>query len=639
MLAASKRSASDPGPALVMLFAVTLGLVLRLAPGLRDPGIEFQSDAAFHARMVRAVLEKGALPERDRLGNAPEGRDVGALLPPGLYHTGAVFHRVLPWGNVTGESGRRALEISLMVFVALAGALVAVPVWFATRAISRDARGAACAALAIAVLPSSLDRTFGYSLRHDALGTLLIVTHLAFLLRTLRRTGRVSDSLGAAFALAAALAVWRMALAIPALEAVFVLGRVAWRGAEAEVREAFVPTALVATLMCFPLRYLAVMRYALSFPSLLVVAAALATLLPVLRPGRSRPPWRLAMVVGLVAFPWVAALVAAAPSPLAPIVRLLAARASGARSTPDPITSLMLGVQEPFALSPLALFSAQQLFAAGVWFVAAPLVLLWGRGRAGIARAAPAPALLAFLALAFTALTLLFQGNAVLAAPVVAIVLGWVWAMLLRAPAGSTSGAASRRGSPKRRARFALCLAFMACLSATAVAGSMLALSRRSRLESDFAAALRFLREHTPPHARVASPWDLGFDIESTGERATLVDGLFESPLDQRRILELNAAFMAPGTDSLARLCLRLGADWVLVPPGERLETVARLTNQKLAEDLRNGVPPEGADLNRALVRLMLPDAAAAPFDPVFASGAWRVYRLGSGAALVRSEP
>jgi hypothetical protein len=637
MLAAKKRSA-DPGPALVLLFAVTLGLALRLAPGLRDPGIEFQSDAAFHARMVRAVLASGALPARDTRGGAPEGRDIGALVPPGLYHAGAAFHRLLPWGNVTGENGRRALEISLMAFEALAGALVAVPVWFATRALARDARGAACAALAIAVMPSSLDRTFGDSLRPDALGTLLIVTHLAFLLRALRRTGRVTDSLLAAFALAAALVVWRVALVIPALEAIFVLGRVAWRGVEAEVREAFLPTALIATLLCFPLRYLAVMRYALSFPSLLVVAAALATLVPRLGPGRSRPPWRLAMLAGLIALAWVAAVVCAVPSPLAPILRLLAARASWPRSTPDPITMLMLGVEEPFALSPLALFSPQQLSAAGVWFVAAPLVLLWGRGRAGIARAAPAPTLLAFLALAFTAMTLLFPANAVVAAPVVAIVLGWVWASLLRAPAGSPSGAASRRASPKRRARFAIQLAFMACLSATAIAGSMLALSRRSRLEPDFAAALRFVREQLPGDARVASSWELGYDIESTGERATLVDGLFESPLDRRRVLELNAAFMAPGTDSLARLCRRLGADWVLVPPGEKLETIARLTNPKLAVDLRNGDPPEGADLNRALVRLMLPEAAA-PFVSVFASGSWRVYQLSGGSASIRSNP
>ena len=635
MLAATKRSASDPGPALVMLFAVTLGLVLRLTPGLLDPGIQFQSDGAFHARMVRTVLEKGALPARDTLSNAPEGRDVGALLPPGLYHAAAAFHRMLPWGDVTGESGRRALEVSLMVFVALAGALVAVPAWFATRAISGDARGAACAALAIAVLPAHLHRTFGYWLRYDALGTLLIVTHLAFLLRALRHHRGVFDSLGAALALAAALAVWRVALVIPALEAAFVLGRVTWRGAEREVRDAFLPTALVAILSCFALRYLAVMRYALSLPSLLVVAAALATLAPRLRPGRARAAWRLTAVVGLVALAWLGTLLGGTPSPYASILRLLAARASGARFAVDPITSLMLNVEELFALPPLYLFAPQQLFAAGVWFAAAPLVLLWGRGRAGIARAAPASALLAFFALALTALTLLFYRDKVLLAPVVAIVLGWVWATLLRVPAANASGAAARRGGAKRTGggtNLALRLAFVACLSATAVAGGMLALSRRSRLDPDLDAGLRYLREHTPAGARVASLWEYGYDIESTADRATLVDGLLESPLNQRRILELDAAFMAPGPDSLAHLCRRRGAGWVLVPPADLLYTVARLTNEKLAADLLRGDPPEGEDLNRALVRLMLPEAAAPPFEPMFASGAWRVYRVSGGA-------
>jgi hypothetical protein len=509
--------------------------------------------------------------------------------------------------------------------MALAGALTVLPVYFAARALGAGASGALLAAALLALLPAHLHRTFDYWVRYDALGTLLIATHWALLLRALGHPrGRGAWSVLAAIAGFAALATWRVALIVPVLEAVFVLGWVAWRGADRALATATVPSALVAFGAGLALRYLAVTSYAATWPSLLVLASALAAALAPWRPIGRRAPVRAAVVLGLAG---TAILVGARhTAPYESIGRLLAARVAGHAG--DPITALMLNVEELFALPPLYLFAPQQLFASGLVLVAAPFLFWPRRAPRTPARApartpssgptrpsspaptpSPAPALFAWLLAAFTALTLLFYRDKVLLAPLVAILVGCAWSACAARPRWT-------------RALIA------ACALATTVAGVWLAATRHSRLDPDLAATLDFVRERTPAGARVVSAWEYGYDIQRRASRATIVDGLLESAQNQHDIVALDAALMARGPDSLAALCRARGAEWVLVPPPDRLYTVAVVTRESFLPKLEAGERLDPADLDRALIQLMLADGPVGPFAPVFARGEWKLYRL-----------
>src|SRR5262249_8429027 len=163
----------------------------------------------FHMRMIEEVSSHGRVPALDRMCEAPEGRAISSLLPTGLYHAAAALHRAL------SRLDRRDAAFHALLFTALAGALIVIPVFFAARAVFVRETAAVIAALLVAVIPAHVHRTHAYWLRYDALGTLLATAHVALLLHALaspaRRAARVAAA-RAAVALLAAVACWRVAL-------------------------------------------------------------------------------------------------------------------------------------------------------------------------------------------------------------------------------------------------------------------------------------------------------------------------------------------------------------------------------------------------------------------------------------------
>ena len=146
-------------------------------------------------------------------------------------------------------------------------------------------------------------------------------------------------------------------------------------------------------------------------------------------------------------------------------------------------------------------------------------------------------------------------------------------------------------------------------------------------MESGQRSAMAFLASETPPDAVVLAPWERGYEIQGYAGRRTVLDGLLEDPLNQRRIVEVARAWMAPRTDSLASLCRRMGADYLLVPPSTALHGIAVLTDWPATWKVRAGVPISRADGDRVLVRMMVLGESPPPFEQVFVSDGWRVYR------------
>ena len=616
----------------VLLAAVALGTALRLIPSWRGSDRFPVSDAMFHLRMTRVVSDQWRMPKVDSLACAPVGREVGRLLPTGLYWVAAAFHRV------AAEIDHRDLLTHARLLVALAGALVAFPVYLATRALHRGQAPALVAALVAVILPAHLHRSFGYWFRYDALGTLLIATHVALSLAALAATNRTRARVagaGAALALVAALAVWRVALTLPALEAAFVLVVALVRPPGTAIREWWTAQVLGGTLACLGLAYLKEQSFVLSSVWLLAIGLAAALWTPWLR-REGAPSKARAAALALVAM--AAALggrLAGGRGPYAEVLDAALRKVGGLLGdhfVPSAMTTIALSVDELQGDTLAQLLGPGSLSWLGVPFLLAPLVWFVARRRGRRTRSplGTGPALLAWLSAGLLAVTFLFSRNKIVLAPLVAVVIGGLFEALAPTGPGAPGAKPASRsrgigaGSTARVVARAL---LVACILGTAWDAVRLAVSRTSRMEPGQRSAMAFLASETPPDAVVLAPWERGYEIQGYAGRRTVLDGLLEDPLNQRRIVEVARAWLDSRTDSLAALCERTGADYLLVPPSTWMHGIAVLTDWPSTWKLRAGIPLNRDDADRVLVRMMVLGDSPPPFEQVFQSGQWRVYR------------
>jgi hypothetical protein len=318
---------------------------------------------------------------------------------------GAGFHRAL------AALGQGSLRWNLATLEALAGALIALPVWLGAAAVFRDRRVAAVAAILAVFLPAHLNRAQGLALRYDALGTLLVTVHAALALATLgesRSRRRWLLSLGAALAFVAAMSVWRVSLIVLQFELAYAVLRFVVRGPEPAMRDLWLALALVGTLGLMPVAYLSEHRFLFSPIWLGIVGFGLAVAIPGLdRKGR----WLFRIValaaVGTIALAWGRI---GSFADYAGLASMLKSKLGWAR--PDPDAAVMLIVVELQGVGFSRFLTGADLFSAlGAVFAASPALFWWFGGRPcprQVLRMEAAPATLAFVAGAFGVTTLLF---------------------------------------------------------------------------------------------------------------------------------------------------------------------------------------------------------------------------------------
>jgi hypothetical protein len=631
-----------------LVAAIALGTALRMAPA-RQPGSAFIADAAFHDRMIRATAVSGHVPVVDSLSEAPRGRRIADWLPPGLYVLGGAFVRAL------AVAGVRDPLVAELWFVALAGALIALPVFAATWAVFRDPWAATIAAAIAVFLPAHLHRTWCYWLRYDALGTLLAMTHVAFALAALApakvRTARI-HAVASGVALFAAMWVWRVALVFPILETGFVALLVVLRPPERAVREWFTAIVVTGTLAALGIEYQRQQALLAAPAWLFAIGLCLALHTPWLRRPDARLATRVLMVASVAVAAFLLGMAVGRERPYDVTMRVLRLKlglASARGAAPDPLASLSLRVEELASLTRGEWLGPGVFSWLGAWLILAPLVMWWAAGGPSPTRlrqAPPAGLLLGVLTIALAFLTVLLVRNKVLLAPLAAMVCGGSWRALRPVAAAAPAAAPGRgarkpdaRARPSRRGawpalRVAGALAFAACVAMTLRDGVWLAVTRQSRLDPGLLAALEALHEHAPKGATVLSLWGQGYEVQRYAERATLVDGFLEGDVARQRLVETAGAFMQSSTDSLAAVCRRYGATWLLVPPSEHLYGVAVITGVPFLYKLvPPGIPLTRAEADHVIIRMMVLGESLPPFERVFERDGYRVYRLAGARA------
>jgi len=179
---------------------------LRMIPAIGDT-VEFIYDQAFNYRMTAEVIENGDVPKIDHLSTYPEGKEIKAFLPTGMYHICALFWKVL------NRFTEIPLSRAILLFCSFFGSLIFVPVYFLSYEIYRNKTIAFTTAFLAGIIPAYLQRTSCYWYRYEVFGTPLIFTSLlffikAFIAQTEKKTILYSI-LSVAF-LIATLFIWRL---------------------------------------------------------------------------------------------------------------------------------------------------------------------------------------------------------------------------------------------------------------------------------------------------------------------------------------------------------------------------------------------------------------------------------------------
>jgi hypothetical protein len=610
------RLAPTLGVFLVLTSCVLAGAILRLTPVRRAGGVEFDFDPAFHFRQVEAVVQSGGVPAVDPLGLPPAGKPVVALLPTLLYTAVGGWHHFLARIGLTHD-----LTVSALSFIALCGGLIAVPVYAGARGLGLSMVAAVIAAIFAVLCPAHVHRTVGHWLRYDALGTLLVTAHVAGLAAALgARKGRglVVGSAVAALALAAAIASWRVALVLVALESLVGLGAFLIRRLRPPLIIAFAPSLALALATSL------VVPYLLTGPFLLSRTGALAFLTlglllldaaTALHARRGRLAWiaRASLVAAILATSVGLGRESAYDSLGGAIATKLGAERHD-------IGAVLLATNaEMETPRPAHLFDADYFSAIGPFAILYALGRRFPRRRPLIAaptagRAGAGLALWHGATLVFFLLTLLFARHKVLAGPLLALYPGLVVDGVFRARPG------------RRLLRLAAAASVAAGLAWTAHDAVRLVRVLPARLAPELRAALAWLKAEARPGDVVLGDWGRGYVIQLAAGLPTVTDGLLELPEMRRRIGAFATALYAEEEGPLVALCHEHGARYLWVSAEKRGVNAAYAG--LAASDYFHGGQPTARGWRTNYVRLLARPESFRGISPRFAAGPDRIFEI-----------
>lgn len=597
-------------PTAVAVAIFLVAIAVRLPPSIA-PHFMFETDSAFHSRMIAAVMSTGSLPTADSEYALDPPRDNRRMCPD-------AFHRLAAFGY---SACRRLAPVSfadyLMALGVLCGALTTLPVcaivWMLTRRIEETALAGAVFAVAT---PVTLRSAF-HVVRYESLGILLILVLAAMLYRWRSsaplRTRSARILLAAAFVIGLAGAgTWRL---FPLLAALLLMAATAADAVAPRTHPSILPPALAAVCGClaaWPVFEFYRLAGAAGLPLLLapLAAAAVGGLIRQERVSswlerRSQATRWTLTVTGLgLLLAGIGAATESGRAWLRPILGM----------TPDLQAHLSppVLVGEMLPVDPATFFSWHYLGYLPVLYAA---WLLYAARRADGRHSDAFPAVAAWLAIG---LTLLFNRMVFIGLPLLLIHLAGGIARL--------DAVRIRRfaGLPLRT----VALGAMLPLLIGFAIQSRSSLSTLAQPSTDRRDTYQWVSAQTVPGTRVAANWSLGYELQWYTPAITIMDGFLESAENRQRIHRFTEAlFAVDGGRELSAFCRQNRARYLVVDNTYLLPLCRRLGlpwHHWLRVDTtdrgsRVEILPEGRSV--AWLSLMAADGGSRHFRRVFSSG------------------
>lgn len=604
-------------PTAVALAVFLVAIAVRLPPSIA-PHFMFETDSAFHSRMIAAVMSTGSLPAADPKYALDPPRDNRRMCPDAFHRLAALGYTACRWlAPVSFADYLMALGI-------LCGALTTVPVcaiaWMHTHRVAETALAGAVFAVAT---PVTLRSAFPV-VRYESLGILLVLALAAVLFRW-RSSAQLPTRwsrilLLAAFVIGLAGAgTWRL---FPPLAALLLMAATVADAVAPRTHPSILLPALAAACGClaaWPIFAFYQLAGAAGLPLLLapLAAAAAGYLIRQDRVSgwlarRARASrWALAVAALFLLLAGIGAATEAGRVWLRPILGM----------THDVQTHLSppVLVSEMLPVDPATFFSWHYLgYLPGLYAA-------WLMYTAFRADRRQSDAFLSLAALLAISVTLLFNRMVFLGLPLLLIHL---------------SGGIARLAAVRFRRYAGLSLR-------TAALGALLpiligfAIQSRSSLAAlaqpppDRRDTYQWVSAHTVPGTRLAANWSLGYELQWYTPAITVMDGFLESAENRRCIHRFTGAlFAADGGRELSTFCRQHRARYLVVDNTHLLPLCRRLglpfQNWLRVDATDRGsrveILPEGRSV--AWLSLMVADGGSRYFRRVFSSGNLNVLEL-----------
>ena len=542
----------SPLAVIALIACVIIGFWIRGEAGLTSDE-PFQHDSAFHHRMTLRALD-GRLGETDGLRFHPEGARVTELQPTGLYTACSTFHRLI--APITG-----GLEGSIRVFNALAGSLIAVPLFFLGRRLWGSNAAALLAAAVITLLPAHAARTLGNVYRFDALGTLLWACHLmtvveALAAQTERR--RLTFTVIAALTLLMELAVWRAGVGLFAMEAAILAFLLVWTDRWSP--NGWLAAALTAGFLAagilpyFRGQHVLLSQTGIAGLVMAVATAVVGRVWPEGKAGRGVAVAILIIAVGVIG----SRFVPATPFDVEEGSAIRSMLARNGIGEADPFLVNLYALVYELTSPGWALFTRGNIFSWSGPLAALGLIWMWrssrqatasskqrkGRVRARRAVAPTAMFMIVFGLISLTAAFFFDRSKAFASIPYALLSGGAAcWAVSFSAPIARWLTAA------------ALCVPLVACGRQS----SRVARNYASGPDPGLIRIGRWVSENVPEDEPILADWGHGYYIQTSMQRPTFVDGHLEHPLNRTRIKAIHTALVDSDEGVLAGLCRDAG--------------------------------------------------------------------------------
>lgn len=607
-----------------MLLVWTTGLLVRLRPET-SPSFRYETDSAYHLRMIEAVARTGSFPPADPKYVREPPRDNRRMCP-------AAFHQLAAAGHaITGRLAPVSLPDFLGGFGPALGAMAVLPLLAMAWWLTRRWPETVLAGLLFAVATPVVMRSGFQIVRYEALGITLVLSLAAILVRWRAgglRPGLSATLLAVCFGLGLLGAgTWRL---FPSLAGLLVLGLTVAEVLRPWSRRAGLAPAAAAAAGCLAAGVTWDYYLLGGAPAWWGLLALPATVLvyvlvlwhPVRRrldacPRRTRIAWLL-----------MSATAMAAAGFALPAGRLWLLPSLGLASGPGTGGAIPVLVSEMLPVPAGKIFSWDFFAYFPVLYLAVLALAAWlGRSRG----ADPFPGL---LALGGGLLALTFNRLGYFGLPLVIAHFACLVSRLGDCRFPWPRQPASRQPLLRYKARI-LCLLALLPLLAGFTIRSRANLAALARPPEDAAAAYGYLAEQGGSRLVVAASWSRGYELQFYTPAATITDGFLESEDNRRRIAAFTDALFAPDEGlALRAYCWRYGARYLLLDSAHLLPLCRRL-GKPWQEWLRvshtNGgsrveVLPEGRRI--AWIRLLANPGEAAPFRLRFARGNLLIFEV-----------
>ena len=137
--------------------------------------VEFKYDKAFNYRMTAMVIKNGDVPEIDRLSTYPDGKNIKAFLPTGMYEIAGKLY------NLVNAVKPISYNRFILLFTSIAASLICIPIYFLSYEIYNNKPVAYISAILAGVIPAYLHRFMCYWYRYEAVATPILFVSLLFL--------------------------------------------------------------------------------------------------------------------------------------------------------------------------------------------------------------------------------------------------------------------------------------------------------------------------------------------------------------------------------------------------------------------------------------------------------------------------